>query len=396
MAKQKSGGKKSTGGTVGGGGSWSPNMGLPWNSASNMQFDARNPEDIQNAYNQAYANSVNMSSQQYNNIQSALGQILARYQAGGKGLMKGYKTLKDNVLSRIEGVGLSDLQGIKDLFAQKEGTALQYLTTGGFAGGSPASDAIRGLALDRAKAETGSRDATSENYASAQSALGQSQLNARQSILNAVRDLALGRVNHADSLEIGYPDPGPYMQMIQDMNAKKAAEDMMSQAIYGARATTGFYPGSWDDPLTFGNKASWMMGKLAEGGAFNSQGPIGGPSPSTGGKPGGIKVPQQQGGGWDAMDSVGAGMNSIWPGSGDMMLGGYNILAPYAATQVGLNSIYPGLGSLFGGAVNSMNSSYGGTNIGLGGYAPTGGMTGSSSGGGGFWGNLANLYTSGV
>lgn len=80
-------------------------------------------------------------------------QLLDESSREYSGIIQGYGNLTNQVLNDIRGVGASQRQGIRDIYAQQAGTADQQLINSGLGNTTVRQSVQRGLVADRAKAD---------------------------------------------------------------------------------------------------------------------------------------------------------------------------------------------------------------------------------------------------
>lgn len=154
-------------------------------------MDFSNP---QASYNSAYQNYIGLNQQLYNNYVNNLNTQL-----------QGYRNLQSNVMNRLRGGNKANLQDIADKYAAMSGQQSQQMIDRGLGNTTIQQSIQRGIAQDRTKETTRSRNMYSQLMAQTQSQLGLAGLGAYGHGL----DMLLTQVSAPP------PDAGMYAQLAQ-------------------------------------------------------------------------------------------------------------------------------------------------------------------------------------
>jgi hypothetical protein len=166
-------------------------------------------------YKSAYAASLAMNQQNYNNILAGYQNTMTAQQNAQGRINTGYQNLQSNVLGSIAGIDRSQRQDIADQYAKNIGMASQDLINRGLGNSTVQSSVGRGLLYDKSKADIALTNSTQGLNAQYMSNLGLAGLNFQGQAMNANTAWAGKQLDFMNSVQAGYPDPRTYAMLAQ-------------------------------------------------------------------------------------------------------------------------------------------------------------------------------------
>lgn len=278
-----------------------------------MQWSVNLP-GYNDSYQGAWEGSQQAQQGQINSGSAMWAQLIAQQQAAAAANNAHWQTLLGQTLGGLKGANKSNLQDIADKYTALSGQMSQQLIDRGLGNTTVQSSIQRGVAADRAKEATRSRNQFAQTIAGYQASLGGQGLQAEMSNNAMLANLGKGQIDWLTGINIGYPNRG----------------DFASAGGYGGGGGggTAFYPP--------------MQGMHHFGSDVMAQGYDQGPSGGYAGGYGGAYSPTIMPAAGSPFDFAGAGNAIAYGAASAYPAAAFAQVPSYGSGQLGMGAEYAG------------------------------------------------------
>jgi hypothetical protein len=162
---------------------------------------------------------LQQNQQLYAKILSGYQTASANSAARQQGILSGYGTLANSVMSGIQNIGQAQAMDITDFYAKQRGSATQSMISRGLSNTTAADAAQRGLFRDETKANIGLAESIAQTKAGYQTQLGMGALGYAGIADQSQNQMAQSQLSWLNTIRIPYPDANQYAALAQQQGA---------------------------------------------------------------------------------------------------------------------------------------------------------------------------------